>query len=127
MRREAFRQLIGKRRSTCTRSTCHVAGLPMRPFIRAVSKRSALSCATTATQSTDRGGQPALAEHLPRCVPVRGLCRGHASQEQAAMEKVQAKDGWITVPDGPGLGVTLDEDFVTSVLIADRALTAVMV
>jgi L-rhamnonate dehydratase len=27
-------------------------------------------------------------------------------------EKVHAEDGWIKVPDGPGLGVTLDEDFV---------------
>ena len=29
-------------------------------------------------------------------------------------QKVQAEEGWIAVPDGPGLGVTLDEDFVAS-------------
>jgi len=34
-------------------------------------------------------------------------------------EKVQAVDGWITVPDRPGLGVTLDEDFVRAHLIAE--------
>ncbi|MEX0711320.1 MAG: mandelate racemase/muconate lactonizing enzyme family protein [Pirellulales bacterium] len=34
-------------------------------------------------------------------------------------EKVQAKDGWIQVPDGPGLGVTLDEDFVAGHLVAE--------
>jgi L-alanine-DL-glutamate epimerase-like enolase superfamily enzyme len=34
-------------------------------------------------------------------------------------EKVQAKDGWISVPDGPGLGVTLDEDFVKGHLVAE--------
>ena len=34
-------------------------------------------------------------------------------------EKVQAKDGWITVPDGPGLGVTLDESFVKGHLVAE--------
>lgn len=35
------------------------------------------------------------------------------------VEKVRAVDGWITVPDGPGLGVTLDEDFVRSRLVAE--------
>lgn len=35
------------------------------------------------------------------------------------VEKVQAVDGWITVPDKPGLGVTLDEDFVKANLICE--------
>jgi L-alanine-DL-glutamate epimerase-like enolase superfamily enzyme len=34
-------------------------------------------------------------------------------------EKVQAQKGWITVPDGPGLGVNLNEDFVAAHLIAE--------
>jgi L-alanine-DL-glutamate epimerase-like enolase superfamily enzyme len=34
-------------------------------------------------------------------------------------EKVHAVDGWIEVPDRPGLGVTLDEDFVAGHLIAE--------
>lgn len=34
-------------------------------------------------------------------------------------EKVQAHDGWIEVPDRPGLGVTLNEDFVASRLVAE--------
>lgn len=34
-------------------------------------------------------------------------------------EKVQAVDGWITVPDRPGLGVTLDEDFVQANLVTE--------
>lgn len=34
-------------------------------------------------------------------------------------EKVQAEDGWISVPDRPGLGVTLNEDFVKSRLICE--------
>jgi L-alanine-DL-glutamate epimerase-like enolase superfamily enzyme len=34
-------------------------------------------------------------------------------------EKVQAVDGWIEVPDRPGLGVTLDEDFVAAHRIAE--------
>lgn len=32
-------------------------------------------------------------------------------------EKVQAVDGWIQVPDRPGLGVTLNEDFIKSTLV----------
>jgi L-alanine-DL-glutamate epimerase-like enolase superfamily enzyme len=34
-------------------------------------------------------------------------------------EKIQAVNGYITVPDGPGLGVTINEDFVRSHLIAE--------
>ncbi len=34
-------------------------------------------------------------------------------------EKVQAQDGWIEVPDRPGLGVTLDEDFVAANLVCE--------
>ena len=34
-------------------------------------------------------------------------------------EKVQAKDGWIEIPDRPGLGVTLDEDFVAANLVCE--------
>lgn len=34
-------------------------------------------------------------------------------------ERIQAEDGWITVPDAPGLGVTLNEDFVRSHLISE--------
>ena len=34
-------------------------------------------------------------------------------------ERVQAERGWISVPDGPGLGVTLNEDFVRKYLVAE--------
>lgn len=34
-------------------------------------------------------------------------------------EPVQAVDGWITVPDAPGLGVTLNEDFIAAHLVAE--------
>lgn len=34
-------------------------------------------------------------------------------------ERMQATDGWITVPDAPGLGVTLNEDFVRRHLVAE--------
>ena len=34
-------------------------------------------------------------------------------------EKVQSVDGWIEVPDRPGLGVTLDETFVKKYLVAE--------
>jgi L-alanine-DL-glutamate epimerase-like enolase superfamily enzyme len=36
-------------------------------------------------------------------------------------EKVQAVDGWIHVPDRPGLGVTLNEQFIRSTLIDQSA------
>ena len=34
-------------------------------------------------------------------------------------ERVQAVDGWIEIPDRPGLGVTLDEDFVAAHLVSE--------
>lgn len=38
-------------------------------------------------------------------------------RHEMTCEPVQAVDGWIQVPDGPGLGVTLNEDFVASRLV----------
>ena len=38
-------------------------------------------------------------------------------RHELTREKVQAIDGSIAVPDGPGLGVTLDEDFVARHLV----------
>jgi hypothetical protein len=32
-------------------------------------------------------------------------------------ERIQAVDGWMTVPDRPGLGITLNEDFVKAHLV----------
>jgi len=40
-------------------------------------------------------------------------------RHQLTNERVQARDGVIHVPDRPGLGVTLDEDFVSAHLIAE--------
>ena len=40
-------------------------------------------------------------------------------RHQLTHERVQAVDGWITPPDGPGLGVTLNEKFIASHLIAE--------
>jgi L-alanine-DL-glutamate epimerase-like enolase superfamily enzyme len=40
-------------------------------------------------------------------------------RHQLTHEKVQAQDGYIAIPDRPGLGVTLDEDFVAHHLISE--------
>jgi len=40
-------------------------------------------------------------------------------RHEMTLEKVQAADGEIVVPDGPGLGVTIDEEFVSRHLIAE--------
>jgi L-alanine-DL-glutamate epimerase-like enolase superfamily enzyme len=32
---------------------------------------------------------------------------------------VQAVNGWIEVPNGPGLGVTLNEEFVKEYLVSE--------
>jgi L-rhamnonate dehydratase len=40
-------------------------------------------------------------------------------RHQLTKEKVQAVNGWMEVPKGPGLGVTLDEDFVREYLVSE--------
>jgi L-rhamnonate dehydratase len=40
-------------------------------------------------------------------------------RHELTVEKMQAADGWIDVPDAPGLGVTLNEDFVRRHLVAE--------
>ena len=40
-------------------------------------------------------------------------------RHQLTNEPIQAVDGWITVPDRPGLGVTLNEEFIAAHLVAE--------
>jgi len=40
-------------------------------------------------------------------------------RHELTLERMQAKDGWITVPDAPGLGVTLNEQFIERYLVAE--------
>jgi L-alanine-DL-glutamate epimerase-like enolase superfamily enzyme len=40
-------------------------------------------------------------------------------RNELTQERVQARNGWIEVPDRPGLGVTLNEDFVRRHLVAE--------
>jgi L-alanine-DL-glutamate epimerase-like enolase superfamily enzyme len=40
-------------------------------------------------------------------------------RHQLTNERVQAADGWISVPDGPGLGVTMNEDFIRAHLVGE--------
>ena len=40
-------------------------------------------------------------------------------RHELSVERIQAENGWIEVPDRPGLGVTLNEDFVKSKLITE--------
>jgi L-alanine-DL-glutamate epimerase-like enolase superfamily enzyme len=42
-------------------------------------------------------------------------------RHELTIERVQADEGCIRVPDGPGLGVTLNEDFVRRHLVAESA------
>jgi L-alanine-DL-glutamate epimerase-like enolase superfamily enzyme len=45
-------------------------------------------------------------------------------RHQLTNETIQAVDGWITVPDRPGLGVTLNEEFVAAHLVAESGSTS---
>ncbi len=43
-------------------------------------------------------------------------------RHEMSIEKIQAENGWIEVPDRPGLGVTINEDFVKSCLISESGV-----
>jgi L-alanine-DL-glutamate epimerase-like enolase superfamily enzyme len=43
-------------------------------------------------------------------------------RHELTLEKMQASKGWITVPDGPGLGVTLNEEFVKRYLVSESGV-----
>lgn len=118
--REAFRQLIDKRALDVYQVDLSRCGFTDAAFIRSrveeIGARLCNHCYTSPLTvaaslhwlSTCRDAF--LFEDCVEDTPLRN---------ELTVEKVQAKDGWITVPDGPGLGVTLDEDFVKSVLIAE--------
>lgn len=40
-------------------------------------------------------------------------------RHELTLENVRAENGWITVPEGPGLGVTLNEDLIKRYLVAE--------
>jgi L-alanine-DL-glutamate epimerase-like enolase superfamily enzyme len=40
-------------------------------------------------------------------------------RHELTLEKMQAEKGWIAIPDRPGLGVTLNEDFVKKYLVCE--------
>ena len=40
-------------------------------------------------------------------------------RNELTLERVQATNGWIEVPNGPGLGVTLNEAFVKEYLVSE--------
>ena len=40
-------------------------------------------------------------------------------RHELTLEKIQANDGWIAVPDGPGLGISLNEEFVRKYLVSE--------
>ena len=40
-------------------------------------------------------------------------------RQELTLEKMQAVNGWITVPESPGLGITLNEEFIKKYLITE--------
>ena len=118
--REAFRQLIDKRALDVYQVDLSRCGFTDAAYIRSrveeIGARLCNHCYTSPLTvaaslhwlSTCRDAF--LFEDCVEDTPLR---------HELTHEKVQAVDGWITIPDGPGLGVTLNEDFVKSVLIAE--------
>ena len=118
--RESFRPLIDRHALDVYQVDLARNGFTDAAYIKSrIEEIGARLCNHFYTSPLHRRGRPALAEHLPRRVPVRGLRGRPSDAHEVTLEKVQAVDGTITVPDGPGLGVTLNEDFVRSAVVAE--------
>ena len=42
-----------------------------------------------------------------------------ALRHELTHEKIQAENGWLHIPDRPGLGVTLNDEFIGKYLVAE--------
>ena len=107
-------------RWTSTRSTWRETDSPKRPIFGSAWKRSAPASATTATRPPS-AWRPACTGSAPARAPSfsRIASRIRPLRHELTHEKLQAADGRIAVPDGPGLGITLDERFVERFLVSE--------
>src|SRR5215468_1477706 len=118
--REAFRQLIDRRALDVYQVDLSRCGFTDASYIRArVEERGARLCNHCYTSPLTAAASLHWLATCRDAFLFEDCVEDSPLRHELTIEKVQAENGWITVPDGPGLGVTLNEDFVKSTLIAE--------
>ena len=107
-------------RSTSTRSTSRACGFTDAAYIRSrVEEIGARLCNHCYTSPLTVAASLHWLSTCRDAFLFEDCVEDSPLRHELTHEKVQAVDGWITVPDGPGLGVTLNEDFVKSQLVCE--------
>jgi o-succinylbenzoate synthase len=85
----------------------------LRPARQIAELASEAGVAVVITTTIDAGVGTAAALHLaatlPADGPACGLATGSLLSDDLVVRPLSARDGWMAVPDGAGLGVELDE------------------
>ena len=119
--REAFRPLIDRHAFDVYQVDLSRCGFTDSAYIKSrVEEIGARLCNHCYTSPITAAASCALAGDVSRRFSVRKDCvEDLPLRHELTIEKVQAVGGTIAIPDGPGLGVTLNEDFVKSTLVAE--------
>jgi L-alanine-DL-glutamate epimerase-like enolase superfamily enzyme len=118
--RESFRQLIDRRALDVYQVDISRCGFTDAAYVRArVEEIGARLCNHCYTSPVTVA---ASAHWLSTCRDAfvfEDCVEDSPLRHELTVEKVQSVNGWMEVPDRPGLGVTLNEDFVRKYLIAE--------
>jgi L-alanine-DL-glutamate epimerase-like enolase superfamily enzyme len=128
--REAFRPLIESRALDVYQVDLSRCGFTDAAYLRArIEEIGARPCNHCYTSAITVAASLHWVASCRDAFLVEDCVEDSPLRHRITVEPIRAVDGWLTVPDGPGLGVTLDEDFVSAHLIAQsggqpRALAA---
>jgi L-alanine-DL-glutamate epimerase-like enolase superfamily enzyme len=118
--RESFRPLIDRRALDIYQVDLSRCGFTDAAYIRArVEEIGARLCNHSYTSPVTVA---ACAHWLSTCRDAfvfEDCVEDSPLRHELTVEKVQSVDGWMRPPDGPGLGITLNEDFVKRYLVAE--------
>jgi len=118
--RESFRQLIDRHALDVYQVDISRNGFTDAAYVRArVEERGARLCNHCYTSPITVAASIHWLSTCRDAFVFEDCVEDSPLRHELTHERVQAVDGWISPPDGPGLGITLDESFVNKYLIAE--------
>src|SRR5438477_347497 len=118
--RESFRELIDKRALDVYQVDISRCGFTDAAYIRArVEEIGARLCNHCYTSPITVAASIHWLSTCRDAFVFEDCVEDSPLRHELTVEKVQSMNGWIEVPDRPGLGVTLDEAFVRKHLVAE--------
>jgi L-alanine-DL-glutamate epimerase-like enolase superfamily enzyme len=118
--RESFRQLIDKRALDVYQVDISRCGFTDAAYIRArVEEIGARLCNHCYTSPLTVAASIHWLSTCRDAFVFEDCVEDSPLRHELTVEKVQSVNGWMEVPDRPGLGVTLDEGFIKKYLVAE--------